>query len=262
MSVLNERVGATNLRAMECEPAQEHYKTKELNRLHTERRTAGILGSGAMSLSVVSDPASRVDGPFVERRIPAALCRHPPDINVVIAQTTPKRVDATKVLTISSPVQGNFVITRMLRSRPDHGMTDPHSRADAYVACVHLNELNDYDVWCNSQHNSSRPLGAGTIHINDMREEWCADIGSPFHAMNFYIPQAALDDYQRTRRRAYRRTKMSDEFGQIDSVFKNLALALLPALDKPDQMNSLFAEHATRTVRHTWQELTIRPVAV
>ena len=202
-----------------------------------------------MSLTVVSDAASRLDGPFAERRIPAALPSRHPDINVVIAQTTPDRVDAAKVLTISSPVRGNFVITRMLRSRPDHGMTEPHSRADAYVACLHLDEFNDYDVWCNNQHNSSRPLRAGTIHINDMRQEWRADIRSPFHVMNFYIPQAALDELsneQGVPQIEELRCPMS--LGHIDGVFRNLALALLPALDKPHQMNSLFAEHAARTV--------------
>ncbi len=167
---------------------------EELNRLHTECRPADILWSSAVSLTLVSDPASRLDGLFANRRIPAALPRRHPDINVVIAQTTPNRVDAAKVLTIGSPVRGHFVITQLLRSRPDHGMTEPHSRADAYVACVHLDQFDDYDVWCNNRHNSSRPLGAGTIHINDMRQEWRSDIRSPFHVMNFYIPQAALDE--------------------------------------------------------------------
>ena len=147
-----------------------------------------------MSLTFVSNPAPRLDRPSAERRIAAAFPSHPPDVNVVIAQTTPNRVDAVKVLTISSPTRGNFVIARMLRSRPGHGMTEPHRRADAYVACVHLDEFDDYDVWCDNQHNSSRPLDTGTIHINDMRQEWRADIRSPFHVMNFYMPQAALDE--------------------------------------------------------------------
>ena len=203
-----------------------------------------------MSLTFVPDPASRPDGPFAERRTHVFLqSRHHPDINVVIAQTTPNRVDATKVLTISSPVRDNFVITRMLRSRPGHGTTEPHPRADAYVACVHLDEFDDYDVWCNNQHNSSRPLGTGTIHINDMRQEWRADIRSPFHVMNFYIPQAALDeiaDEQGAPR--IEELKCPISLGHIDSVLRNLALALLPALAKPDQTNSLFAEHASRTI--------------
>ena len=202
-----------------------------------------------MSSTFVSKSSSRLDGQFAERFIPAALPSSHPDINVVIAQTTPNRVDAVEALTISSPVRGNFVITRMLRSRPDHGMTDPQSRDDAYVACVHLDELNDYDVWCDDRHNSSHPIRAGTIHINDMRQEWRADIRSPFQVMNFYIPQAALDEIADEQDApCIEELKCPMSLRHVDAILRNLALALLPALATPHQANRLFAEHASRTV--------------
>ena len=202
-----------------------------------------------MSLTLASDLAPTLDKPFTERHRSAGLPGQYRDISVVIAQTTSGRVDVIKQLAISSPLRGNFVITRMLRSRPGHGITEPHSRTDAYVACMHLNEFNDYDLWCNSQHCLSRPLGVGTIHINDMRQEWRADIRSPFHVVNFYIPQAALDELcneQGAPRIDELRCPMS--LGHVDNVFRNLVFALLPALDKPDELNRLFAEHASRTV--------------
>jgi AraC-like DNA-binding protein len=128
-------------------------------------------------------------------------------------------------------------------------MTEPHLRTDAYVACVHLNEFNDYDIWCNEKHNSSRPLGAGTMHINDMRQEWRADIRSPFHVVNFCIPQAALDELSEEQGAPQIEELICPmSLGQIDNVLRNLAFALLPALDKPDEMNRLFAEYASRTV--------------
>jgi len=202
-----------------------------------------------MSSTIDSNIASSLDGSFEERRIPAGLLGHQLDVNVVIAQTTRNRVDTAKVLTVSSPAWDNVVITRMLRTQPDHGMTEPHSRADGYVACVHLERFSEYDVWCNNRHNSSGSLAIGVIHINDLRQDWRADIRSPFHVMNFYIPQAALDALSHelgVPQIEELRCPMS--LGHVDSVFKNLALALLPALDKPDQMNKLFVEHASRTI--------------
>lgn len=202
-----------------------------------------------MSSAVDSNIASSLVGSFLERRIPAALPGHPLNINVVIAQTTRNRVDTAKVLTISSPAWHNVVITRMLQTKPDHGMTEPHSRADSYVACVHLDNFNDYDVWCNNHHHSSRPLGTGAIHINDMRQQWRADIRSPFHVMNFCIPQAAIDEITDEQGApCVEELKCPMNQGRVDAVLVNLALALLPTFDNPDQMNRLFAEHASRTV--------------
>jgi AraC family transcriptional regulator len=170
--------------------------------------------------------------------------------NVVVAQTSPQRVDFSRSLAIKSAGRDDLVITHMLRSSPGHGMTEPHVRAEAYTACVHLDNFTSYDVWCDERHDSSHALGEGTIHINDMRRIWRADIRSAFHVVNFYIPQWALDE-------------ISDEHGasridelqchmsraHVDNVFKNLALALLPALARPDQSNKLFVDHASRAVR-------------
>jgi AraC family transcriptional regulator len=203
----------------------------------------------SLNEACVSDRASRFDVPISKRKLTADPVSHHPDVNVVVAQTSPHRVDDAKSLVVKSGARGNFVITRMQRRRPGHGMTEPQDRADGYVACVHLNDFKDYDVWCDDRHSSSRALSAGTIHINDMRHLWHADIRSPFDVVNFSIPQAALDeiaDEDGSPRIEELNCPMS--IGHIDPVFKNLALAFLPALAKPDQINKLFAEHAARAV--------------
>ena len=88
---------------------------------------------------------------------------------------------------------------------------------------------------------------AGVVHISDMRHQWRADVGSPFHVVNFYIPQDALDkiaiEHDATR---------IDELvcpinsAHIDTAFKNLTLALLPALARPERTNRLFVDYAAR----------------
>jgi AraC-like DNA-binding protein len=115
---------------------------------------------------------------------------------------------------------------------------------------VHLDNFDSYDVWCDERHHSSRALGVGSIHINDMRHIWRADIQSAFEVVNFYIPQWALDeisDEYGASRLDELRCPMNE--GHVDNVFKNLALALLPALARPHQANKLFMDHASRTAR-------------
>jgi AraC family transcriptional regulator len=168
------------------------------------------------------------------------------DISVVIAQTASSRVDVYKSLTITS-ARDDLVVTHISRSRPGHGMTEPHAKRAAYAACVHLDEFSSYDVWCDDKHNSSLALASGTLHINDMRHSWLADIRTAFQVVNFQIPQWALDDISEDHgspRVEELHCPMSD--AKVDSILKNIALALLPAIIRPDQANRLFVDYAWR----------------
>jgi AraC family transcriptional regulator len=172
-----------------------------------------------------------------------------PEVKMVIAQTLPRRVDLLKWLTVRSETADDIVISHMLRKGPDHGMTEPQARVASYAACVHLDSLDSYDVWCDDQHISSRPLSAGTMHISDMRHTWRADIRSAFNVMNFYIPQSALDKIADEQDIA-RVEELHCPIGlaHVDTVFHNLALALLPALAVSEKTNRLFTDCACRAV--------------
>lgn len=197
----------------------------------------------------ISDRASRFDALISNRNPTAEHVGHLPGVDVVVAQTSPHRVDDTRLLIVESATCNHFVMTRMQRRRPGHGMTEFQARSDGYVACLHLDDFDDYDVWCDDQHRPSRALGAGAMHINDMRHTWHADIRSPFDVVNFYMPQAALDEIaDEASVSRIEELNCPMNLGTIDTVFKNLALALLPALAKPDQTNRLFAQHAARAM--------------
>jgi AraC family transcriptional regulator len=167
--------------------------------------------------------------------------------NVVVAQTSTQRVDISRSLTIGSGAD-NFAITHMLRKAPGHGMTEPQARVDAYVACVHLDKFDGYNIWCDEQHESSSAVGSGTIHINDMRHVWRADIHCPFNVVNFYIPQSALDQIADEEGDQVEELHCPIIRAQVDTVFKNLVQALLPAMARPDQANRIFADHAVRAI--------------
>jgi AraC family transcriptional regulator len=176
--------------------------------------------------------------------------RHGSDAKVVIAQTSPQRINVCRSLMIQSSGRENMTMMHLLRSSPGHGITEPQTRAEAYTACVHLEDFSSYDVWCDERHHSSRALAKGTIHINDMRHLWRADIQSPFQVVNFYMPQSTLDEIT-NECGAPRIEELLSPMDQarVDDVLKNLALALLPALDRPDQTNKLFLDHIGRAVK-------------
>lgn len=170
-----------------------------------------------------------------------------PDIKMVIAQTSPRRVDLLKWLTVKSSAQEDFVIEHLLRKSPGHGMTEPQARVASYAACVHLDPLQSYDVFCDERHISSRALRAGTMHIGDMRHVWRADIRSAFNVVNFHIPRSALDDVAGEHSAArVDELHCPISLAHVDTVLQNLALALLPALAVPEQTSPLFVDSVCR----------------
>jgi AraC family transcriptional regulator len=169
--------------------------------------------------------------------------------SVVFAQTSRNRVDLFERLSIGTIPGDGFAITHIARKKAGHGMTDRAAKRESYVACVHLKKLDAYNAWCDEEQESSGTLEAGVVHVNDMRHAWRADIGGAFDVVNFCVPQSALDEITSEEGGAPI-SELHCPMGsaRVDTVLKNFALALLPALARPDQANRLFADHAARAV--------------
>ena len=184
--------------------------------------------------------------------------------SVVFAQTARDRVDLMEQLSIGTIPGEDFVITHIARKTSGHGMTDRAAKRGCYVACVHLEKLDDYDVWCGDEHESPGVLEAGVLHVNDMRSTWRADIRSPFHVVNFCVPQSAFDEITSEGGIApIDELHCPISHARVDTVLKNFAMALLPALATPDQTNRLFADHAVRAITahlvNTYAPIQFRP---
>ncbi len=166
--------------------------------------------------------------------------------SVVIAQTSCCRVDVWKSLTVWSG-RDDVAISHISRSRTGHGMTEPQTKKAGYAVCVHLEEFSSYDIWCGESHSPGLVLAPGTVHIHDMRYSWLADIQGAFQVVNFYIPQSALDEIAGDEGLPSREElRCSMEERKTDVVMRNVALALLPALIRPEQANKLFVDYAWR----------------
>jgi AraC family transcriptional regulator len=186
------------------------------------------------------------------------------DVSVVFAQTLAHRVDVMEQLSIGTIPGRDFVINHIARKRPGHGMTDRAIKRGSYAACVHLERLDAYDVWCDDEHESSGVLEAGTLHVNDMRSAWRADIRSSFDVVNFCVPQSAFDEITSAEGGApIEELHCPITLARADSVLRNFACALLPALATPNQINKLFADHTARAVTahlaRTYARFPFRP---
>lgn len=197
----------------------------------------------------VSNSASSLINASGGRQPPGRPSRDQADMSVVFAQTSASRVDLLERLSVATIPGADFAITHIMRKGAGHGMTDHAAKRESYAACVHLEKLCSYDIWCDAEHETPGTLDAGAMHINDMRRAWRADVRSPFDVVNFCVPQSALDEITSEEGG----TPVSElhcpiGLARVDIVLKNFAQALLPALAKPDQANRLFADHAARAV--------------
>ena len=168
--------------------------------------------------------------------------------SVVVAQSSACKVDLHKTIAVAAG-DDEFVVARISRGTEGHGMTEPQPKRAVYAACVHLSEFSGCDIWCDEKISTIGPLPAGSIHISDMRHSWCADIQGRFDVVNFCIPQSALDEMIEDQGSTHI-DDLSCPMGEakIDAVAMNLALALVPALMRPNQLNRLFVDHAWRAV--------------
>jgi AraC family transcriptional regulator len=175
--------------------------------------------------------------------------RTPPNCgSAVIAQTSLARVDLLRRLIVPAG-DDEVVISHISRRRAGHGPTESQARKSGYAVCVHLDELESYDLWNDERHCASPPLPAGTVHISDMRHTWQADIQSSFEVANFYLPQSALDevaDEQGSRVTVALHCPIVEM--RTDPVVANVAMALLPTLSRPEQASKIFLDHAWRAL--------------
>jgi AraC family transcriptional regulator len=130
------------------------------------------------------------------------------------------------------------------RDHPSSGFTTKTRTSQSYMAVVKLRALSSANMWCDQRHVLSPETPAGAFSLFDLRQAWSAEMSQPFHTVNFFVGQAVLNE-------------LADELGlrpipdlafniakcHRDEVMLNLSLGLLPALDKPWEVNRIFADH-------------------
>ncbi|MEI9927407.1 MAG: AraC family transcriptional regulator [Sphingomonas sp.] len=81
------------------------------------------------------------------------------------------------------------------------------------------------------------------MSIVDLEEEPTARLESPFDALHFYVPRAALDAIA-DQRGAKRIGTLRCARGTLDETVWHLGRALLPALERPAEVSAIYADQA------------------
>ncbi|WP_394002466.1 helix-turn-helix domain-containing protein [Luteimonas sp. WGS1318] len=137
-------------------------------------------------------------------------------------------------------------------------------RDDAFLIALQLRPCTDFDLYADGRLVRPRGFDTGNVAIFDLRENLATERREAFHAIDLYLPQAALaavaedagtvriDDLRHDTGAAFR-----------DPVAHALLSSIRPALAMPAQANQLFLDHValalTSHVAHTYGGMRPRP---
>jgi AraC-like DNA-binding protein len=152
------------------------------------------------------------------------------------------RADASSHLMTSALRKSQLAVTRIRRDTPGHGLTAPMPPEPAFSVLLQLRDCPKRELFIGGRSVSRRGYGARTTSIVDLQQEPTANLESPFDVMHFYVSRAVLAEITDDRG-APRIDALSCERGVFDPTVWHLGQALLPALDRPDQIGAMYAHH-------------------
>jgi AraC family transcriptional regulator len=81
---------------------------------------------------------------------------------------------------------------------------------------------------------------AGSLALYDLRRSWSADLRDPFDNLSMYLPLSSFRDFAEERASNFVELRFDIEHILHDRVMLHLAQAILPVLERPYEVNTLF----------------------
>src|SRR5262249_49939776 len=147
------------------------------------------------------------------------------------------RIDASSHLVTRTLRRSRLAVTRVRRDTPGHGITSPLPVEPAFSVLLQLRDSPKRELFLGGRSVYRGGYGARTTSIVDLEEEPTANLQSPFDALHFYVSRAALDEIA-DEQGAPRIATLTCERGVFDATVWHLGEALLPALERPDEVGA------------------------
>jgi AraC family transcriptional regulator len=144
-----------------------------------------------------------------------------------------------------SLAKAEIAVTQLKCDESDHGMTNPLPREDAYVVELQVCR-SEREFWIDGRALGKRTLADGVASFFDLRRNPACYMLSPFHSLAFYLPRKALDEIaDDTGASHIDDLTYEPATGVDDPILRNVGLSLLGAFDRPEQVSSIFIDHAS-----------------
>ncbi len=160
------------------------------------------------------------------------------------------RADASSHLITSNVKKAKLAVTRIRRDTPGHGLTSPLPAEPAFTVLLQLRDSPKRELFIGGRSVYRGGYGARTTSIVDLEQEPTANLESPFDALHFYVSRAALNEIA-DEQGAPRIDALHCERGAFNPTVWHLGEALLPALERPAELGTMYADQLLRAT-HTY----------
>lgn len=150
--------------------------------------------------------------------------------------------DGSSHLVTSALRKSKLAVTRVRRDTPGHGLTSPLPAQSAFSVLLQLRDSPIRELFIGGRSVYRGGYAARTTSIVDLEEEPTANLESPFDVLHFYVSRAALDEIT-DNQGAPRIDTLTCERGVFDPTVWHLGQALLPALERPEEIGTMYADH-------------------
>jgi AraC-like DNA-binding protein len=168
------------------------------------------------------------------------------DIPGFVSESRPELQEVRSISRRSDPP---LFFARYRHDRPNLGLLEPTPLADQVTVAVELRPFRPINVFCDGRHKRKPASKPGALALYDLRKSWCADIRDPFDNLSVYIPHSSFRDFAEERGSSFLDLRYDVEEVRYDEVMLHLIQAMLPVLERPQEVNTLYLDSLFLAIR-------------
>jgi AraC family transcriptional regulator len=113
---------------------------------------------------------------------------------------------------------------------------------DTFILAIYLNAVPDHELLSRGRTFLRQGYRPGSMRIVNLTGQFSARIMTAHESLVFYVPRHAIDEFTESAELPTV-SHIACEPGVIDPVILHLAEALLPAFERPREVNQLFLDY-------------------
>lgn len=152
------------------------------------------------------------------------------------------RSDSVSQIVASGLKNSKLLVSRVQRNAVDHGFATPSKPDAVFSVLVQLRQQDRRELYLEDRLVHSGCFPKRTVSVVNHWQRPKANLLSPFDTIIFTVPQAALNEAADDQGVPPVATLVCENEGRIDETVWNLAQSLLPALERPEEVGSMYAE--------------------
>lgn len=152
------------------------------------------------------------------------------------------KADSLSQIVASGLGNSKLLVSRVRRDTPGHGFATPARPDSVFSILVQLRQQERRELYLNDRlvHQGSFPKR--TVSVVNHWQSPKANLLSAFDTIIFTVPQTALDEVAYEQGVRPVPMLLCENEGRLDETSWSLAQSLLPALERPDEVGSMYAE--------------------